>query len=82
MTLSYIIIGTIKGLALILGTTFIAKLILDKLCPKIKKDVPHVYIHPLANSDASISDAMKYIKLTNSITEYLHSKGEKKRKER
>ena len=29
MTLSYIIIGTIKGLALILGTTFIAKLILD-----------------------------------------------------
>lgn len=77
MTLSYIIIGTIKGLVLILVATFAIKLILDCLCPKTKRDVPHIYIHPLANSDASISDAMRHVKLTNSITDYLHSKGEK-----
>lgn len=47
MTLSYIIIETIKGLALILGTTFIAKLILDKLCPKIKKKMFRMYIYIL-----------------------------------
>ena len=71
MTISYIASVTITGLFILLATIVIITLILQKITQKPNRQ--HVIIHPLDSTDESIEDAMKYIKLTNNITEYLHT---------
>lgn len=71
MTISYIASVTITGLFILLAIIVIITLILQKITQKPNSQ--HVIIHPLDSTDESIEDAMKYIKLTNSITEYLHT---------
>ena len=41
--------NTVEGLIVVGGYSQLAKEYLDKLCPRIKKDWPHIKVHQMRN---------------------------------
>lgn len=67
MTATELILGTFSVIAIILVIVTIITMIITKTSTKEIQTVKNVYIEKLANSDSSIQNAMKYLKLTNGL---------------
>ena len=66
-----IVIGIVILMLIVSALTFI----ITRISTKEVSSMRNVYLGRLANSDSSIQNAMKYIKLTNGIKQY--NNGEK-----
>lgn len=62
--------GVIAGIIFLLAIISILTFILTKMNVKEINSMRNVYLGKLANSDSSIENAMKYIKLTNGLRQY------------
>lgn len=67
MTGIEIIIGIVVGLSGLIGIVFITTTVITKIVNNDVNHMQNIYLKKLTNSDASIKDAMKYVKLTNGI---------------
>ncbi len=67
MTGTGMIIWVIAGTAVFVLFAVIVTIIITKINSKNIENVQNVYLGKLSNSDLSIQDAMKYLKLTNGI---------------
>ena len=76
MTGTSLALGICVFLGGILFLTAIITAIFNLINADKKKVLPNVYLGKLSNTDASISDAMKYLELTNGIAQQIN--GEKK----
>lgn len=69
-------LGILVGVIVLILVVFLVTVVTTKANSKEINDLQNVYLEKLANSDASIRNAMKYLKLTNGIKP--QSSGEKK----
>ncbi|MBO5474340.1 MAG: hypothetical protein J6A08_11255 [Lachnospiraceae bacterium] len=69
-------IGILAGVIALILVVSAVTIMVTKVNSKEINNMRNVYLGRLANSDSSIQDAMKYLKLTNGIKQQLH--GEKK----
>lgn len=76
MTLSELTFGIFIGIIFLMLIIFIITEIVTKINSKKINNIRTVYIEKLSNSDFSIQNAMKYLKLTNGIMQQLN--GDKK----
>ena len=60
-------LGIIGGLIGIILIVLVITLVIIKINSKEIKKIENIYLGKLTNSDASIHNAMKYLKLTNGI---------------
>lgn len=67
MTITEMIIWIIVGTAVFVLLAVIITIITTKINSKKIENVQNIYLGKLSNSDLSIQDAMKYLKLTNGI---------------
>lgn len=70
MTGIEIIIGIVVGLSGLIGIVFITTTVITKIANNDVNHMQNIYLKKLTNSDASIKDAMKYVKLTNGIQQF------------
>lgn len=76
MTVTELGLGILAGIGILILSVYIITVIVTKASSKEINNMRNVYLGKLANSDSSIRNAMKYLKLTNGIEQYLN--GEKK----
>lgn len=62
-------LGILVGVIVLILVVFLVTVVATKANSKKINDLQNVYLGRLANSDASIRDAMKYLKLTNGINQ-------------
>ena len=67
MTGANLTLGVSAVLLVILVLTAVISTIFSCINANQRKALPNVYLGKLSNTDASISDAMEYLKLTNGI---------------
>jgi len=60
-------VGIITGITALISIVSVATAMITKINTKEIKSMRNVYLGKLANSDASIQDAMKYLELTNGL---------------
>lgn len=77
MTISELSFGIIIGLILLIFIVTCITVVVTKSSHKYINNIHNIYLGKLENSDASIQSAMKYLKLTNSITQYLNGEQNK-----
>ena len=68
--------GILIGIITLITVISIVTVIVVKVNSKRISNIHNVYLRKLTNSDASIQDAMNYLKLTNGIEQKLN--GEKR----
>lgn len=69
-------IGILTGVNILLFVVWVVTVVITKANFKEINSVRNVYLGKLENSDSSIQNAMKYLKLTNGIKQQLN--GEEK----
>lgn len=76
MTGAELIFGILAGVVVLILIVFVITFVVTKANSKEINNMRNVYLGRLANSDSSIQNAMKYLKLTNGVKQQLS--GEKK----
>jgi hypothetical protein len=75
MTGIEMVLGIVIGIVILMLIVSALTFIITQISTKEVSSMRNVYLGRLANSDSSIQNAMKYIKLTNGIKQY--NNGEK-----
>lgn len=75
MTGMEMILGIAIGMGILMTVISMLTFVIVRIENKEVNKIRNVYLGKLANSDSSIKDAVKYIKLTNGIKQYAN--GEK-----
>lgn len=68
--------GVLVGLAILMGVVAIITMLLTKMNSQKIDEMKNVYLGKMINTDSSIHDAIKYVKLTNGIG--IEAEGENK----
>lgn len=76
MTGAELFFGILIGVIMLILIISIITVVVTKINVKEINNIRNVYLGKLANSDASIQNAIKYLKLTNGIKQSLN--GDKK----
>lgn len=71
MTGTELIFGILAGVLILLLIVAIITVVVIEINAKEINNIRNIYLGKLANSDASIQNAMKYLKLTNGIKQQL-----------
>lgn len=72
MTGAELVLGILIGVIALILVVFVVTVAVTKVNSKEINNMRNVYLGRLANSDASIQNAMKYLKLTNGIKQQLN----------
>ena len=67
MTGNELFLGIVIGMTVLLLVVFLITLIVTKSEKESINSIDNMFLGKLANTDSSIQEAMKYLKLTNSI---------------
>ncbi|MBR2408369.1 MAG: hypothetical protein IKB07_05375 [Lachnospiraceae bacterium] len=74
MTGVEMVMGVLLGLVGLLGVVALITLFITKLNAQKVNEIKNIYLCKMVNTDSSIQDAIRYIKLTNGVN--VKEKGE------